>query len=239
MQAVASAELTASGRSESWGAAPYTMATPLSIPEPGQPPRGGNPSLLSPAYRSYALGLLVVVNVFNFLDRQILSILLEPIKRDLRLSDTALGFLTGLAFALFYTFAGIPIARWADHGVRRSIIALGLAVWSGMTALTGLAQTFTQLALARVGVGVGEAACSPPAHSLLSDYFPPERRATALSILALGVPLGIMIGYLAGGELQVARAHPRWGRAADPAGAAARPLRGAPGQRTDHNRVPA
>src|SRR5437762_213438 len=199
MQAVASAELTASGRSESWGAAPYTMATPLSIPEPGQPQIVGNPSLLSPAYRSYALGLLVVVNVFNFLDRQILSILLEPIKRDLRLSDTALGFLTGLAFALFYTVAGIPIARWADHGVRRSIIALGLAVWSGMTALTGLAQTFTQLALVRVGVGVGEAACSPPAHSLLSDYFPPERRATALSILALGVPIGIMLGYLAGG----------------------------------------
>jgi len=155
--------------------------------------------LLSPAYRSYALGLLVVVNVFNFLDRQILSILLEPIKRDLRLSDTALGFLTGIAFALFYTFAGIPIARWADHGVRRSIIALGLTVWSGMTALTGLAQTFTQLALARVGVGIGEATCSPPAHSLLSDYFPPERRATALSILALGIPIGIMIGYLAGG----------------------------------------
>ena len=105
MQAVASAELTASSRSESWGAAPDTMATPLSLPEPGQPQIVGNPSLLSPAYRSYALGLLVVVNVFNFLDRQILSILLEPIKRDLRLSDTALGFLTGLAFALFYTFA--------------------------------------------------------------------------------------------------------------------------------------
>ncbi|HJY80389.1 MAG TPA: MFS transporter, partial [Candidatus Binatia bacterium] len=144
-------------------------------------------------------GLLVVVNVFNYLDRQILSILLEPIKRDLQLSDTALGFLTGIAFAIFYTFAGIPIARWADRGVRRTIMALGLTVWSGMTALTGLAQTFAQLALARIGVGIGEAACTPPAHSLLSDYFPPERRGTALSILALGVPFGIMLGYLAGG----------------------------------------
>jgi MFS family permease len=143
--------------------------------------------------------LLVVVNVFNYLDRQILSILLESIKRDLQLSDTALGFLTGIAFALFYTFAGIPIARWADRGTRRTIMAFGLAVWSGMTALTGLAQSFTQLALIRIGVGVGEAACSPPANSLLSDHFPPERRGTALSIFSLGVPIGIMIGYLAGG----------------------------------------
>ena len=156
-------------------------------------------SSLSRTYRSYALALLVVVNVFNYLDRQILSILLESIKRDLQLSDTALGFLTGIAFALFYTFAGIPIARWADRGLRRTIMALGLAVWSGMTTLTGLAQSFTQLALARIGVGVGEAACSPPAHSLLSDYFPPERRGTALSIFSLGVPIGIMIGYLSGG----------------------------------------
>jgi MFS family permease len=154
---------------------------------------------ITPGYGRYVLGLLVVVNVFNYLDRQILSILLEPIKRDLQLSDTALGFLTGIAFALFYTFAGIPIARWADHGPRRVIIALGLAIWSGMTALTGFAQTFTQLALARIGVGIGEAACTPPAHSLLSDYFPAERRGTALSIFALGVPFGIMFGYLAGG----------------------------------------
>jgi MFS family permease len=159
----------------------------------------GAPASISQAYRNYALGLLVVVNVFNYLDRQILSILLESIKRDLQLSDTALGFLTGIAFALFYTFAGIPIARWADRGIRKTVMALGLVVWSGMTALTGLAQTFTQLALARIGVGIGEAACSPPAHSLLSDYFPPERRGTALAIFALGVPIGIMIGYLAGG----------------------------------------
>ena len=175
------------------------MTQQLPMSQPDQTQAATEPSSLSPTYRSYALALLVVVNVFNYLDRQILSILLESIKRDLQLSDTALGFLTGIAFALFYTFAGVPIARWADRGTRRTIMALGLAVWSGMTALTGLAQSFTQLALARIGVGVGEAACSPPAHSLLSDYFPPERRGTALSIFSLGVPIGIMIGYLVGG----------------------------------------
>jgi predicted MFS family arabinose efflux permease len=175
------------------------MAKQLFTPVTDRPPIVVASAPISHAHRNYALGLLLVVSIFNYLDRQILSILLEPIKRELQLSDTALGFLTGIAFALFYTFAGIPIARWADQGVRRTIIALGLAVWSGMTALTGVAQTFTQLALARVGVGIGEAACSPPAQSLLSDYFPPERRGTALSVFALGVPIGIMIGYLAGG----------------------------------------
>jgi len=153
----------------------------------------------SRAYTRYALGLLVVVYVFNFIDRSILSILLESIKEDLGVSDTYLGFLSGIAFALFYTTAGIPIARWADRGVRRSIIALAVLVWSGMTALTGLARNFGELALARVGVGVGEAGCSPPAHSLISDYFPIERRATALSIYSLGIPIGGAIGMLAGG----------------------------------------
>lgn len=153
----------------------------------------------SERYRSYALGLLLVVYVFNFIDRQILTILLEPIKQDLELSDTALGFLTGFAFAFFYTFAGIPIARWADSGSRTTIIALGLFLWSAATALTGFARGFVHLAAARVGVGLGEAACSPPAHSLISDYFPPERRATALGIYALGIPIGGAIGTLAGG----------------------------------------
>ncbi|MGE4606062.1 MAG: MFS transporter, partial [Myxococcota bacterium] len=150
-------------------------------------------------YRRYALGLLFVVYVFNFVDRQILSILLEPIRQDIELSDTQLGFLGGIAFALFYATAGIPIARWADTGSRRTIIALGIAVWSGMTALTGLARGFGTLALARIGVGVGEAACSPPAHSLISDFFPPERRGTALSIYSLGIPVGAAIGTLVGG----------------------------------------
>jgi predicted MFS family arabinose efflux permease len=154
------------------------------------------------SYRRYALGLLLVVYVFNFIDRQILGILLQPIKRDLLLSDTQLGFLSGIAFALFYTTMGIPLARLADRGSRRNLIAFSLALWSAMTAATGLARTFVQLALARVAVGIGEAGCSPPAHSLLADYYPPERRATAMSIYALGVPIGILFGYLLGGWIE-------------------------------------
>jgi MFS family permease len=159
---------------------------------------------ISPAYRRYVLGLLLVVYISNFIDRQILTILAEAIRVEFDLSDSALGFLGGFAFALLYSLAGIPIARWADRGVRRSIIALGLFVWSGMTALTGLARSFTDLALARVGVGLGEAACSPPAHSLISDYFPPERRGTAFSIYALGIPIGGAIGTFAGGWIKEA-----------------------------------
>jgi predicted MFS family arabinose efflux permease len=113
-----------------------------------------------------------------------------------------MGLLVGFAFALFYTFAGIPIARWADRGNRRTIIAIGLAVWSSMTVASGLARSFLQLALARIGVGVGEAAGSPPAHSLISDYFPPNRRATALGIYAWGVYVGSAIAYLGGGYLR-------------------------------------
>jgi MFS family permease len=153
----------------------------------------------SQSYSRYVLGVLFVVYVFNFIDRQILSILLPSIKADLQVSDTALGFLTGFAFAAFYTVAGIPIARLADAGTRRTVIAVGLAVWSVMTAAQGLARVFWHLAIARVGVGVGEAACSPPAHSLISDYFPPERRATALSIYASGIHFGILFGLVAGG----------------------------------------
>ena len=140
------------------------------------------PGIFSPAVRNYALSVLVVVYTFNFIDRQILSILLEPIKQDLGLSDSALGMLTGFAFALFYATLGIPIARFADRGNRRNLIALALTIWSGMTALSGLAQNFWHLLLARIGVGVGEAGCSPPAHSMIADYFPAENRATALGI---------------------------------------------------------
>lgn len=147
----------------------------------------------------YALALLVVVYVFNFVDRSILSILQDSIKEDLGLSDFQLGLLQGVAFAVLYSTLGIPIARWADRGVRRSIIALAILVWSGMTAITGMARGFAELALARVGVGIGEAGCSPPAHSLLSDYFPAHRRATALAIYSLGIPIGSAIGTFAGG----------------------------------------
>ena len=151
------------------------------------------------AVRHYTLGILVVVYTFNFIDRQILSILMESIKLDLGLSDQALGFLAGFAFAAFYAVLGMPIALWADRGNRRNLITLALAIWSVMTALSGLAQNFTQLALARIGVGIGEAGCSPPAHSLISDYYPPEQRATALGIYSIGIPLGVMFGLFVGG----------------------------------------
>jgi MFS family permease len=159
------------------------------------------PVPLTEGYTRYALGLLVVVYVFNFIDRSILSILLESIKEDFQVSDTYLGLLSGFAFAALYTIAGIPIARWSDRGERTSIIAVAVFVWSGMTALTGFAQSFTHLVLARVGVGIGEAGCSPPAHSLISDYFPVSRRATALAIYSLGIPIGGGIGFLVGGWL--------------------------------------
>jgi MFS family permease len=159
---------------------------------------GADPSF-TPAYSNYVLGVLFVVYVFNFIDRQILSILLDPIKAELGATDTQMGFLTGFAFAVFYTVAGIPIARIADKGPRRTLIAVGLTVWSGMTAVCGLVTSFAQLAAARIGVGVGEAAGSPPAHSLISDYFPPERRATAIAIYSSGINVGVMLGYLLGG----------------------------------------
>ncbi len=148
------------------------------------------------------LGLLFVAYVFNFVDRQIVSILLEPIQQELGVSDSAMGFLTGPAFAVFYATLGIPIARLSDLWVRRSIIAIGLAVWSGMTAASGLVTSYAQLAWARVGVGVGEAALSPAAHSLIADYFAVERRATALGVYAMGIHIGILFGVLAGGWLE-------------------------------------
>jgi predicted MFS family arabinose efflux permease len=156
------------------------------------------PSEITPRYANYALGLLLGVYIFNFIDRQILSILMENIKNEIQLSDTELGFLGGIAFALFYTFAGIPIARWADRGSRRNIIAISVLIWSLFTAFTGAARNFWMILAARIGVGVGEAGCSPPAHSLISDFFPAERRGRALSIYALGIPIGGSLGTLVG-----------------------------------------
>lgn len=150
-------------------------------------------------YAYYVLGVLFVVYIFNFIDRQILAILLEPIKKDLQISDTALGFLTGFGFAVFYTCAGLPLARLADRWVRRSLIAISLVIWSLLTAASGLVRGFTDLALVRIGVGIGEAGCTPPAHSLISDYFPPEKRATALALYAAGVYVGVGLGYWLGG----------------------------------------
>ena len=149
--------------------------------------------------RHYALAILVVVYTFNFIDRQILSILLEPVKTELGLSDTAMGMLTGFAFAMFYATLGIPIARYADRSNRRNLIAAALGIWSFFTALSGLAANFWHLLIARIGVGVGEAGCSPPAHSMIADYYPAEQRATALGIYSLGIPFGIMFGLFAGG----------------------------------------
>ena len=166
-------------------------------PASPQPARSG----YSPAYLRYALGLLCVVYIVNFVDRQVLSILLQSIKRDLGLSDLQLGLLSGTAFGLFYATLGIPIARLADRFSRKGVIAVCLALWSVMTALCGSASGFAMLLLYRVGVGVGEAGGSPPAHSMISDYFPPERRASALGVFSLGVPLGVLVGFLAGGWL--------------------------------------
>jgi len=168
------------------------------------PAPGGEspPEEFSQRYANYVLGVLFTVYVINFIDRQVLSVFIGPIKEEFGVSDTAMGLLVGFAFALFYTFAGIPIARWADRGDRRLIISLGLAVWSAMTVASGLARNFVQLALARVGVGVGEAAGTPPAHSLISDYFPPNKRATAMGIYAWGVYVGSAIAYLGGGYLR-------------------------------------
>jgi len=153
-------------------------------------------------YANYVLAVLFVAYVINFVDRQIVSILAEPIKQALGVSDSWMGFLGGPAFAIFYATLGIPIARLADLWVRRSVIAIGLMLWSGMTALSGLSQSFTHLALARIGVGVGEAALSPPAHSLLADYFPVSRRSTALGVYAMGIHIGVLIGLVLGGWLE-------------------------------------
>ncbi len=149
----------------------------------------------------YALVILTVVYAFNFIDRQLLAILQESVKADLGLSDSQLGLLTGFAFAVFYVTAGLPIARWADRGNRRDIVALSLFLWSFMTALSGFVQNYTQLLLARIGVGVGEAGGSPPSHSMISDIFPPTERASALGFYSMGVSIGILFGFLAGGWL--------------------------------------
>lgn len=143
--------------------------------------------------------LLTIVYMFNFIDRQILSILLPAIRLEFGVSDTILGFLTGTAFALFYVTLGIPIARLADRTNRRNLVAWAVAIWSGMTALSGLVMNIWQLTLARIGVGVGEAGFSPPAHSMISDYYPPEQRSTAMGFFTLGISAGIMFAYIAGG----------------------------------------
>lgn len=154
---------------------------------------------LSDGVRRYALALLVIIYTLNYLDRQVINILAEPIKDELQLADWQIGVMTGVAFALFYTLLGIPIARLAERRNRSLIIAGSTAVWSLFTVLCGAAQNFWQLVIARIGVGVGEAGCTPPAQSLIMDYSPPEKRSSALGIYGMGVPLGAMIGLGFGG----------------------------------------
>jgi MFS family permease len=170
------------------GPAPTDASTPT-------PP----PASVSPGYSRYALSLLLVIYILNFLDRQIVNILAEPIKNELGLADWQLGLMSGFAFAVFYCVLGIPIARFAETRSRPAIIGTSVAVWSAFTALCGTAQNFVMLCLFRVGVGIGEAGCTPPAHSLITDYTPREKRASALSFYSMGVPLGSLIGLALGG----------------------------------------
>jgi len=156
-------------------------------------------SQASLAYRGYVLVILVLVYTFNFMDRQIVGILAVPIKADLSLTDSQLGLMGGLAFALFYTSLGIPVARLADRVSRTGIMTCALALWSAMTAACGLTHSFVQLFLARLGVGVGEAGGVAPAYSLICDYFPRSERARALSVYSFGIPIGSAAGMVAGG----------------------------------------
>jgi MFS family permease len=156
---------------------------------------------VSEGYRKYVLWLLFTVYAFNFADRSILTILMQPIKEEFKFSDTDMGLLGGLAFALLFCTLGIPIARWADRANRVFIISMSLFVWSISTVFTGLASNFTQLLLGRVAVGIGEAGGSPPAYSLLSDYFEPKRRSTAMAIYSMGIAGGVCLGLILGGQV--------------------------------------
>jgi predicted MFS family arabinose efflux permease len=162
-------------------------------------PQGQGPGSQSGKYRWYVVSILSAVYALNFLDRQVINILGESIKRDLNISDTQLGLLMGTAFALFYSTLGLPIARLADRTHRVNIIAAALLLWSGFTAACGLAASYLQLFLFRLGVGIGEAGGTPPSQSLISDYFPHQQRALALALFNSGPPLGGFLGFLLGG----------------------------------------
>lgn len=158
-------------------------------------------STKSDPHRNTVLAMLLVVYIFNFVDRQILSILAAPIQADLRLDDAEMGLLGGIAFALLYSTMAVPLAALADRSSRSWVIAISLAAWSGFTALCGLAQNFWHIFLARLGVGIGEAGGVAPSYALIGDYFPSERRATALSVYSLGIPIGSGLGVLMGGYI--------------------------------------
>src|ERR1700722_959532 len=171
-------------------ASPPVAPAPLA-PEP----------LFTQGYKTLVLAFLLLAYTFNFIDRTIIATIGQAIKVDLKITDTQLGLLGGLSFAVLYTLLGIPIARLAERWDRVSIISLALVVWSGFTVACGLAANFVTLLAMRVGVGVGEAGCSPPSHSLISDYYEPKRRASALAVYSFGIPLGAMISSIVGGWL--------------------------------------
>ena len=152
-------------------------------------------------YASYVTGVLVIVYIFNFIDRQIVTILAEDIKADLGISDAQIGFLYGTAFAVFYAIFGIPLGKLADTWTRKNLIGIGIGFWSLMTALSGTARSFASLAAYRVGVGIGEASATPAAFSMLADYFPPRLRATVLAIYSSGIYIGAGIGIFLGGAV--------------------------------------
>ena len=157
---------------------------------------------LSPPRRRWTfLAVLFLVSTSNYVDRNIIGVLLEPIKREFGVSDTMLGLLTGFSFAIFYATLGIPVARWADRGDRKIILTVSLAAWSVMTAFCGMAQSFVQLALARIGVGAGEAGALPPAQSLIADYYPPAERGKALGTFMMSSMAGYVLGVVVGGQI--------------------------------------
>ncbi len=153
---------------------------------------------MSKRYPYVVLAVLLLVHIFNFIDRQVLTILLEPIKNEFGVSDTAMGFLSGFAFAVLYATLGVPVARLADSWSRRNVLAIGALVWSGMTTLCGMASSFWQLAIFRLGVGVGESGGTPPSHALIAAYFPVQKRSSAMAIYASGSQFGVLIGMFGG-----------------------------------------
>ena len=152
---------------------------------------------------SFALLILFAINTLNFFDRQLLGALAEPVRKEFHLSDTGLGLL-GTVFTLIYAVVGLPLGRMTDRWHRTRLIAIGTAVWSLLTAATGVAKSYTQVFISRLGVGVGEAVCAPAAQSLLGDFFPPQQRARAMGIFMLGLPAGVFVAYLCAGAIGAA-----------------------------------
>jgi MFS family permease len=172
------------------------VTTPLRSESTDRP--AGHARLVTPAQAWYAVAILTIANVSGFVDRQILSLLVEPIKRDLRVTDTQVSLLMGLGFVLFYSLLGLPIGRWVDRGHRPRIVALGAAVWSVMTMATGTARSYGHLFLARIGVGAGEATLGPAAVSIIADQFPRNRFGVAMSTYMMGTFLGSGVAYALG-----------------------------------------